>query len=171
VDLYPTLCELLGIAPPGWLQGRSILPAIRGETAEIREELFGEVTYHAAYEPQRAVRTRRWKYIRRFDPRPTPVLPNCDDSPSKDAWLAHGWRERPVATEEFYDLVFDPCETANRARDPDAAEPLAETRGRLDRFMRETDDPLLRGPVPAPKGAKVNDPSGLSPNEPTREIG
>ena len=171
VDLYPTLCELLGLASPRWLQGRSILPAIRGEKAEIREELFGEVTYHTAYEPQRAVRTRRWKYIRRFDPRPTPVLPNCDDSPSKDVLLAHGWCERPVAAEELYDVIFDPWETVNRARDRDAAEPLAEMRGRLDRFMRETDDPLLRGPVPAPKGAKVNDPAGLSPNEPTREIG
>jgi arylsulfatase A-like enzyme len=170
VDLYPTLCELLEIPPPRWLQGRSILPVIRGERAEVREELFAEVTYHAAYEPQRAVRTRRWKYIRRFDPRPTPVLPNCDDSLSKDVLLGHGWREQPVPGDELYDLVFDPCETCNRARDPAAAGPLAEMRGRLDRSMRETDDPLLRGPVPAPKGARVNDPAGLSPNEPTREV-
>lgn len=34
--------------------------------------------------------------------------------------------------------------------------------------MRETDDPLRRGPVPAPRGAVVNGPDGLSPNEPTR---
>jgi hypothetical protein len=32
--------------------------------------------------------------------------------------------------------------------------------------MRATDDPLLEGDVPAPKGAKVNDPDGLSPREP-----
>lgn len=35
------------------------------------------------------------------------------------------------------------------------------------RWMQATDDPLLRGPVPAPPGAEVNDPDGLSPNEPT----
>ena len=29
--------------------------------------------------------------------------------------------------------------------------------------MRDTDDPLLRGPVPAPPEARVNDPDGLSP--------
>jgi len=34
--------------------------------------------------------------------------------------------------------------------------------------MERTDDPLLRGPVPAPPGAVVNDVDGLSPNEPTR---
>ena len=31
VDLFPTLCELLEIAPPDWLQGVSIMPVIRGE--------------------------------------------------------------------------------------------------------------------------------------------
>ena len=45
------------------------------------------MTWHAAYEPQRAVRTERWKYIRRFGDRKTPVLANCDDSPSKDLLL------------------------------------------------------------------------------------
>lgn len=168
VDLFPTLCEFLGIAPPPWLQGVSILPLLRKEKAEIREELFGEVTYHAAYEPQRAVRTRRWKYIRRFAPRPTPVLPNIDDSPSKSVLLAHGLRERPVEAEQLYDLLFDPGESCNCVGDPRAAVALAEMRRRLERYMHSTADPLLRGPVPAPEGAQVNDPAGLSPREPTR---
>ena len=30
---------------------------VRGEVEEINEEVFAEVTFHAAYEPQRAVRT------------------------------------------------------------------------------------------------------------------
>ena len=171
VDIFPTLCDLLGIPPPPWLQGVSLLPLIRKEKAEVREELFGEVTYHAAYEPQRAVRTRRWKYIRRFDPRPTPVLPNCDDSPSKSVLLTHGLREWPVAAEQLYDLMLDPNESCNRAGDPHAAAALAEMRERLARFMRDTSDPLLRGPVPAPPGAQVNDPAGLSPRERTKQAG
>ena len=165
VDVFPTICELLDIEAPGWLQGRSMMPLIRGDAEEINEEIFGEVTYHGAYEPMRCVRTRRWKYIRRYDGRTGPVLPNCDDSLSKDLWLEHGWRDRAPAEEELYDLVFDPNETNNLAGDPGTAGTLDEMRGRLDRWMERTDDPLLEGPVPAPSGAKFNDPDGLSPRE------
>ena len=166
LDLFPTICDLIGIDPPGWLQGRSIMPLVRGQQNEIREELFAEVTYHAAYEPQRAVRTKRYKYIRRFEHRSSPVLPNCDDGPGKDVWLDCGWRDVPPAAEQLYDLVFDPHETHNLAADPDVRTVLDDMRGRLDRWMRETDDPLLAGPVPMPAGAKANDPDGLSPTEP-----
>ena len=166
IDLYPTLCELLEIEAPDWLQGKSIMPLIREEVEEINEELFAEVTYHAAYEPKRAVRTRRWKYIRRFGDWEKPVLPNCDDSLSKDVWMAHGWGERPVPRERLFDLVFDPNETNDLAADPAHRKVLEEMRGRLQGWMERTDDPLLRGDeVPAPKGAKVNAMGGLSPRD------
>jgi len=166
LDIFPTVCDLLGLERPAWLQGASLLPLVRGEAEEIHDAIFTEVTYHAAYEPMRAVRTKRWKYIRRFDGRTTPVLPNCDDSLSKDVWLAAGWRERPVAAEQLYDLVFDPSEACNLAGASSRAAVLEEMRGRLDRWMRETGDPLLKGRVPAPEGAKVNPADGLSPREP-----
>ncbi|HTV55589.1 MAG TPA: sulfatase, partial [Terriglobia bacterium] len=67
LDIYPTLCELLKIEPPAWLQGRSFLPVLCGKAQEINQALFSEVNYHASYEPKRAVRTKRWKYIRRYD--------------------------------------------------------------------------------------------------------
>jgi arylsulfatase A-like enzyme len=166
VDIFPTVCDLLRIERPAWLQGVSMLPLVRGEREEVREEVFAEVNYHAAYEPMRAVRTRRWKYIRRYDDRRSPVLPNCDDSPSKDVWLANGWQNLAPEREALYDLVFDPNETCNLAGAPRAAEALADMRGRLERWMYKTDDPLLRGPIPAPEGAQVNDPDGMSPREP-----
>jgi arylsulfatase A-like enzyme len=165
VDIYPTLCDLLEMEPPDWLQGVSFMPVIRDEADEVREELFGEVNYHAAYEPMRCVRTKRWKYIRRFDDRGVPVLPNCDDSPTKQLWMENGWAEMPLPAEELFDLVFDPHETNNLVGDPRAEEALADMRKRLDRWMHETDDPLLSGKVPAPEGARVNDPDGVSPNE------
>jgi len=168
VDLFPTVCDLLDIDAPDWLQGTTLLPLIREKADEVNEQIFAEVTYHAAYEPQRAVRTKRWKYIRRYDDRPGPVLPNCDDSSSKTVWLEHGWRDRPVAVEQLYDLIFDPNEVRNLADDPSTRDALEEMRGRFDRWMRDTDDPLRRGPVPAPHGAVVNDPAGLSPGDPTR---
>lgn len=169
IDLYPTLCDLLEIEPPEWLEGHSILPIIRGEAEKVNEQIFAEVTYHAAYEPQRAVRTQHWKYIRRFDERETPVLPNCDDSPSKDVWMQHGWANQPVPQEQLYDLAFDPHEAHNLADDLETGVILNDMRDRLDNWMRVTDDPLRHGPVPAPRGARVNDPSGISPREPAHE--
>lgn len=170
IDLFPTLCNLGGLQKPPWLQGRSILPLVRGEAEKINEEVYGEVSYHAAYEPQRAVRTKRWKYIRRFGDRTLPVLSNCDDGPSKEEWLAAGWGGRPVPQEQLYDLVFDPLEGGNRALDPAAEPVLEEMRSRLQRWMRATGDPLLQGPVPAPTGAQINDPDDLSPRAKVRVV-
>jgi arylsulfatase A-like enzyme len=166
IDLFPTICDWLKLTHPAWLEGRSLLPVLGGETAEVNQEVFAEVNYHASYEPQRAVRTGRWKYIRRYGDRTNPVLPNCDDSPSKTVWLDHDWRHQPVAGEQLYDLVFDPAEQNNLAPDSRSAAALAEMRGRLDAWMKRTGDPLLKGPVPAPPGAKVNPADGISPQEP-----
>ncbi len=164
VDLFPTLCDLLEIAPPPWLQGRSMLPLARGE--EIREAVFSEVNFHVSLEPQRAVRTKRWKYIRRFfDERHCPVLPNTDDSPTKSLWMSFGWRERPAAEEQLYDLVFDPNEACNLAGSPVYQAPLAELRSALDAWMAQTDDPLLRGPLRWPPGFPGLDPDRTSPSE------
>ena len=165
LDLFPTACDVADIGPPSWLQGAPLLPLMRGDAERLHDELFAEVSYHAAYEPQRSVRTERWSYIRRYVELPTPILANCDDGPSKDVWLRHGWRDRPVPREQLYDLVFDPVETCNLAGDSSAQPVLEEMRARLDRWMRDTDDPLLRGPIPAPEGAVVNRPEARSPNE------
>jgi len=166
VDIFPTLCEYLGIPRPSWLEGVSFLPLVRKQVEQVREALFAEVTYHASYEPMRCVRTERYKYIRRYDDRSAPVLPNCDDSITKSFLLDRGWRQQPRQQEMLYDLVFDPQETHNLADDPQLASVLEEMRGRLDTWMRETGDPLLAGRGPVRPGIIVNDPDGLSPREP-----
>ena len=155
VDVFPTLCGLLGIDAPDWLQGVSFVPLLRGERHDVREEVFAEVNYHAAYEPMRCVRTDRWKYIRRYYERSGPVLPNCDDSPSKELWLEHGWAEQAPPCEALFDLIFDPHETNNLAGDPEHDQILEDMRTRLDSWMQETGDPLLKGDVPAPSGARI----------------
>jgi N-sulfoglucosamine sulfohydrolase len=170
LDVYPTLCELAGVEAPAWLQGASLMPLVRGDVDRLHEAIFAETTYHAAYEPQRAVRTERWKYIRRFDDYPHPVLANCDDSPSKDLWVEAGWGDRVVAREQLYDLVLDPAEGNNLAGDASSGDALEEMRGRLDAWMHETDDPLLEGPVEAPPGAAVNEQWQVSPDEPVRTV-
>ena len=166
LDLFPTICELTGAKPPAWLEGRSLVPVVRDNSPELHDEIFAEVNYHASYEPQRAVRTQRYKYIRRYDDRTAPVLPNCDDGPSKSVWLEAGWRKQTVAREQLYDLIFDPNEQNSLAADPKAESILSDMRGRLDRWMKRTDDPLLKGPVPAPAGAKINPVDQTSPQEP-----
>lgn len=170
IDLFPTVCDLLDIPYPVWLQGHSLLPLIHGDIEQIHDAIFAEVTYHAAYEPQRAVRTDRWKYIRRFDHHLGPVLPNCDDSPSKDVLMQYGWKERSRALEQLYDLIFDPNEACNVAQDQSVAKVLEEMRNKLDHWMRDTNDPLLHGPVSAPPGAELNDPDQMSASYPTRFV-
>ena len=153
LDVYPTLCELAGVEAPDWLQGSSLMPLVRRETERLHEAIFAETTYHAAYQPQRAARSERWKYIRRFDDYPHPVLANCDESESKELLIAAGWGERIVPEEQLYDLVLDPAEGANLAADPAFAE-----------------DPLLDGPVPPPPGALVNEQWQVSPDDPPRVV-
>jgi N-sulfoglucosamine sulfohydrolase len=165
LDIFPSICDLLGIQHPEWLQGKSMMPLIRGEVKEINEEIFSEVTFHAAYEPKRAVRTQRYKYIRRYGDKHTPVLPNCDDGLSKSVWLEYGWKNMTLPEESLHDLVFDPTEQHNLASEKASQPVLADMRQRLDKWMRATNDPLLRGPVAPPHGAQVNNPDGLSPKE------
>ena len=95
------------------------------------------------------------------------MLPNCDDSPSKDAYLARGWAERVVSREALHDLFFNPGEGRNVINEPDYAEIAADLSDRLDRWMVQTEDPLLDGPVPAPPGALINAQDQISANEPT----
>jgi arylsulfatase A-like enzyme len=170
LDVYPTLCDLAGVPRPDFLQGLSLLPLVGGETESLRDELYAEMTWHAAYEPQRAVRTERWKYIRRFGERELPVLANCDDSPSKDLLLRNGWADRPVAFEQLYDLVFDPNEANNLAGDRACTDTLEDLRARLDGWMRDTGDPLLHGDPDPPHGAEINLPDQLSASEPVTVI-
>ena len=166
IDLYPTICDLVGVERPDFLQGTSLMPLIRGEQESAHDAIFAEVTYHAAYEPQRCVRTERYKYIRRFGDYPHPVLSNCDDSATKEILVKNGWGDQIVAKEQLYDLIFDPSEMNNVAEDPRYASALEEMSSRLDRWMEETSDPLLHGPVEAPPGAEINLPEQGSSREP-----
>lgn len=163
LDVYPTIADLVGQPHPAWLQGVSLLPLAANPSTRVRSEVYGEVTYHAAYEPQRTIRTDRYRYVRRFSQRTRPVLPNTDDSASKRLWLEHGWADRPVPHEALYDTVFDPHEMVNLAGDPTVASILADLRARLEANMQTTDDPLLHGDVPPPHPELITDPDQIDP--------
>ena len=55
--------------------------------------------------------------------------------------------------------MFDPNEACNVAGLSEHAAVVEHLRARLERWMRDTGDPLLDGPVPPPAGAEVNDPA------------
>ena len=144
------------------------MPLVRGEVDRVHDEVFTEMTYHAAYEPQRAIRTERWKYIRRFDDYPRPVLANCDDSASKDLLVEQGWADaagRPPRSSTTW------CSTRTRAATSPATPPTSRSspssRTGSTEWMRERDDPLLQGDVAPPPGAEINLPTRCPRTSPT----
>jgi arylsulfatase A-like enzyme len=168
LDIFPTICDIAGIDPPDWLEGLSLLPLVGGDLDELHQELFSEVTYHAAYEPQRAVRTARYKYIKRYDEQhPGRVLANLDDGLTKDVLVANGWANVDPPTESLFDLWLDPTEGTNRIDDPELAGVLKDLKGRLHDWMVRTDDPLLQGAVAPAKGTFYNTVDQVSPSDPT----
>jgi arylsulfatase A-like enzyme len=59
LDVFPTVCELVGEQVPPGLDGKSLAPVIRGQTDGVRDTIF------LAYRNfQRAVRRGRWKLLR-----------------------------------------------------------------------------------------------------------
>ncbi|MFW5830149.1 MAG: sulfatase-like hydrolase/transferase, partial [Planctomycetota bacterium] len=103
LDIFPSICQMLDLPAPAWLQGVPLQATLGPEGHPIHDQLQAEVTYHAAYEPKRALRTDRWLYVRRFGCRRQPVLSNRDHGASKDHWVASGWRDQVEADEELYD--------------------------------------------------------------------
>jgi len=165
IDIYPTLCQLIDIKIPDWVQGKSVLPLIKDETKSIHGQIYAEVNYHTAYEPKRAVRTKRWKYIRRLRNRTKPLLSNTDQSLSKDVLLENDWGEQYIRNEELYDLMLDPNESNNLVNEGSHKDILEEMRNNLDKWMIKTDDPLKKGELPQFDNALINRDSDKSADD------
>ncbi|MFI4912663.1 MAG: sulfatase [Sedimentisphaeraceae bacterium JB056] len=165
IDIFPTLCDILKIEKPDWLQGKSFLPLIQNNQYEENEAVFGEITYHACYQPTRSIRTQRYNYIRRFSQRTKPLLPNCDKSPSKDTVLEFGADTAKIPEHQLYDIHLDPTEANNLADKKEYADVLRKLSNQLKNWMIKTQDPLLLGPVTAPKKATIDSPEALDPDE------
>ena len=151
MDFFPTIADIIGAEPPGWLAGTSLLPLATGEKEQIHDVIFSEQTYHwgASPRPLRAVRTDRYKYIRSFKPdQPRGV----DTGPAETFWNEYGYNKRPFEDEMLYDLYFDPNEAHNCAQDPEYADILKKMQDHLDTWMKDTNDPLLDG-IPRPPAA------------------
>ena len=111
-------------------------------TPAVRDRLFTEKTYHDAFDPIRAIRTKDYSYIENYADRPALLLPlDIADSPSAASVPPDATGE-PRARAELYDLRADPGERHNLADDPRYA-PVVETMASaLAHWRAETGDIL-----------------------------
>lgn len=156
IDLFPTICDLLSLEKPDWIQGKSLMPVIKDECSEVNEEIFSEITFHAAYEPVRCIRTKRYKLIKYFDNYDKYILSNIDNGLSKKSFLESGidGMKRPQCM--LFDLFFDPNEKNNLMDNKKYKSIKCDLERRLASWMEVTDDPLIHGKVKVPEGARVN---------------
>jgi N-sulfoglucosamine sulfohydrolase len=151
LDLAPTMLTLAGVEAPNHLQGRVFLgPTAEPEPAQL---FFTRDRIDEARDRIRAVRDRRYKYIRNFEPgRPyAQPLAERDLMPTMREWrnlaatgeLAETQQQFFAETkppEELYDTEHDPHEVTNLAEDPKHRDRLASMRDALDRWMAKTED-------------------------------
>jgi len=115
VDIAPTVLELAGAPIGAHIQGRSLLPLVRGEDAYWRKSILVEFyTYENPFPwlvdmDYRLVRTKQYKYVH---------------------WVKYG--------PELYDLEADPFETRNIIDAPGMASVARTLRAELGRLTLET---------------------------------
>ncbi len=152
IDIAPAFLELAGLSTPTVFEGCSFLPLLRNPQQRLREFVFAERNWHDYEDRVRAVRNRRFKYIRNF----YNDLPN---TPPADVVRSVAYREiirlrdesrlvdaqkstfiQPRAKEELYDTQSDSFELKNLASDPVQARRLKRFRRALGKWQKETKD-------------------------------
>ena len=149
IDLGPTLLSLAGIPLPRHLHGRPFM----GSEAQERDHVFATRDRNGtAYDRVRAVRDRRFKYLRNYyvDQPYLPFIPYLNRHPVvQEMWRLHlddkleGPRRlmfQPRPPEELYELAHDPHEMNNLAEDPRHRETLVRMQGLLDAWQDAVGD-------------------------------
>ncbi len=148
VDIVPTILEGLGIDSPDKLQGESYWQLLHGKNHNVRDVIYAGKTFHTDYEPQRMIRSKRYKLIWNAEVDIINVPADIMHSPIYPQMIETLTVERPPF--ELYDLTIDPDEMNNRAGDVEYADILGDLRQRLFQWMQDTDDPILEGPIASP---------------------
>ncbi|MFC1764690.1 sulfatase-like hydrolase/transferase [Planctomycetota bacterium] len=111
-DIFPTLCELAGVAKPRTLDGKSLLPVLKDSTVQHHDAV-----YLAYRQYQRAIVEQRYKLIEYVQVQRT------------------GTRMT-----QLFDLQADPWETTNLAPSPTHADTLKRLQRRLIQLRQRYDD-------------------------------
>ena len=164
VDFLPTILEIAGAGQPEGIDGRSFLPLLEGRNYRSRHYVYLEMTWHDRYNPMRAVRTDRYKYIRNFGNLPLVYLPEdvfvgTAGEEMRDEYYASS---RPE--EELYDLESDPLEMKNVAGDEKYKEILRKFRNQVQKWMEDTNDRLLKGDWPPSEKQAERERTDKTPN-------
>jgi arylsulfatase A-like enzyme len=118
IDLPPTLLDAAGLPVPAEMQGASLMPLLRRETTEWRDDMFVQISEsHIG----RAIRTGRWKYALRAPQQAE------DDRGSASLYVE----------DCLYDLQADPYELNNLLGKESHAPVTQVLRERLLRRMEE----------------------------------
>jgi arylsulfatase A-like enzyme len=113
VDIYPTLCELAGLAPPDHLEGTSFAPLLQQPARPWKTAAFSQYPHPPFM--GRSIRTDRYRYTRW-----TPM-----NKPGE------------VAGQELYDHRSDPGENVNIAGRPEHDRTVQLLSAQLDAGWRE----------------------------------
>jgi arylsulfatase A-like enzyme len=151
-DLKPTLISLAGKPVPGYIQGQAFLGQYKAEKPRqyihaARDRMDTE------YDRVRAIRDKRFKYIRNFEPdkpfiqqiiyrKQMRLMQELDSlylagALQGDAAL---WYRQTKPEEELYDLEKDPFELVNLAGQPDMAPELERMRKAMDAWIADVGD-------------------------------
>lgn len=168
VDFAPTMLSLAGLPIPQHMQGR---PFLGPQKAPPRRFVFAHRDrMDETYDLIRAVRDKRFKYIRNFMfylPHSQEVSYMEETPTTQEMRRLHAegkltapqelFFQCPKPIEELYDTQNDPHEVHNLAGDPRYRDVLERMRTELLRWMRETGDVGL---IPEPEFEEMKRPGG-----------
>jgi len=150
IDLGPTVLSIAGIPIPSHMQG---IPFLGKYAKGPRRYIYASRDRHdESYDMVRAVRDKRFKYIRNYYPELPYTIwtPYMDKHPiMEEIWRCYlegklskeqllMFEKRQV--EELYDTVNDPHETKNLAENPEYKNVLKRMRKALDNWLKEVGD-------------------------------
>ena len=156
IDYLPTILESAGVAIPEGVNGRSLLPLMRGEEMDGRDYLFTQFYESAGGKqyPMRSIQDTRFGYI-------VNLWSDGNLALSNDTQAGRSWAAMTAAAnedlslaerndfylhrtlQEFYDYENDPDALNNLMDDPDYVDEIENFRNTLEEWMEETNDPLL----------------------------